>query len=383
MAETTSSSSRTRTIVIAARKLARSNFTRPPSTRPAIPRHVQSACVGDEDKGEDEDEDEGDVESFNGDTALREVQGGGAQIINPVSQTSRDCLCCKPAFNRHALKPSEMFQSYRVLATPHVCTTAPSPDPNGGSHRRWDLDTSRLPFPHKLETRIPSLDAKTSVRIQIQDCKMQSPDIRRAKFQCGAGLREWDATNRESSCNFESHIALERLKEFVLERRAKSLAERGVDPTSTERRLVIAAKVEVIERPQMSEINPGAWDGLAPNQVRKYYADEWVVPTSYDMYSQAHHFWTPRSYHVRLEPTPNKLEREKDSEELRIIRHASLVRHILAFCHILAYLIRTIEVARGDHIEVVPTSYGVYSEAHHFWMQRPPADTRQGRAQLS
>ncbi|RPD53404.1 hypothetical protein L227DRAFT_617069 [Lentinus tigrinus ALCF2SS1-6] len=349
-----------------------------------------------------------------------------------------------------------MFQSYRVLATPHVCTTAPSPDPNGGSHRRWDLDTSRLPFPHKLETRIPSLDAKTSVRIQIQDCKMQvggdgdkwsasrlvvaqinwdcssrlwtaagSPDIRRAKFQCGAGLREWDATNRESSCNFESHIALERLKEFVLERRAKSLAERGVDPTSTERRLVIdsdlltvdAAKVEVIERPQMSEINPGAWDGLAPNQVRKYYADEWdseellirhaslvrrILAYLIGLWSHAvtlsrlslrRTTCTPRritsgrpvatTSTVRLEPTPNKLEREKDSEELRIIRHASLVRHILAFCHILAYLIRTIEVARGDHIEVVPTSYGVYSEAHHFWMQRPPADTRQGRAQLS
>ncbi|RPD53403.1 hypothetical protein L227DRAFT_617068 [Lentinus tigrinus ALCF2SS1-6] len=123
MAETTSSSSRTRTIVIAARKLARSNFTngipisstathavqdarsenvpasltssppRPdpasspvyaPVRRPRVLQYrgmyvVQSACVGDEDKGEDEDEDEGDVESFNGDTALREVQGGGAQ----------------------------------------------------------------------------------------------------------------------------------------------------------------------------------------------------------------------------------------------------------------------------------------------------------------
>ena len=26
----------------------------------------------------------------------------------------------------------------------------------------------------------------------------------------------------------------------------------------------------------MSEINPGVWDGLTPDQVRKYYPDEWV-----------------------------------------------------------------------------------------------------------
>ncbi len=35
------------------------------------------------------------------------------------------------------------------------------------------------------------------------------------------------------------------------------------------------AKVKVIERPQMAEINPGVWDGLSPEQVRKYYPDEW------------------------------------------------------------------------------------------------------------
>ena len=26
----------------------------------------------------------------------------------------------------------------------------------------------------------------------------------------------------------------------------------------------------------MAEINPGVWDGLSPDQVRKYYPDEWV-----------------------------------------------------------------------------------------------------------
>lgn len=33
--------------------------------------------------------------------------------------------------------------------------------------------------------------------------------------------------------------------------------------------------VKVVEKPQMSEINPGVWDGLTPDQVRKFYPDEW------------------------------------------------------------------------------------------------------------
>lgn len=33
--------------------------------------------------------------------------------------------------------------------------------------------------------------------------------------------------------------------------------------------------VKVIEKAQMGEINPGVWDGLNPDQARKYYPDEW------------------------------------------------------------------------------------------------------------
>ncbi|KAI0716444.1 bifunctional 6-phosphofructo-2-kinase/fructose-2,6-bisphosphate 2-phosphatase [Earliella scabrosa] len=181
----------------------------------------------------------------------------------------------------------------------------------------------------------------------------------------------------------------ERLKEFVLERRVKSLEARGLDPK--DRRLVIwtsarrrshhtawpflthnandpspPSKVKVIERPQMSEINPGVWDGLTPDQVRKYYPDEWVRFVN-DPYA----YRAPRaeSYHdlcVRLEPTLIELEREK--EDLLIIGHASVIRCILAYLIGLpASEIPAIEVARGDLIEVVPTSYGVYSQAHHFW----------------
>ncbi|PCH35197.1 bifunctional 6-phosphofructo-2-kinase/fructose-2,6-bisphosphate 2-phosphatase [Wolfiporia cocos MD-104 SS10] len=181
----------------------------------------------------------------------------------------------------------------------------------------------------------------------------------------------------------------ERLKEFVLERRAKSLEQRGIDPTT--RRLIIwtsarrrshhtawpflshtsndkspPSRVKVIERPQMSEINPGVWDGLTPDEVRKYYPDEWERFVR-DPYA----YRAPRaeSYHdlcVRLEPTLIELERQQ--EDLLIIGHASVIRCILAYLIGLpASEIPAIEVARGDLLEVVPTSYGVYSQAYHFW----------------
>lgn len=55
-----------------------------------------------------------------------------------------------------------------------------------------------------------------------------------------------------------------------------------------------ALNVRVIEKPQMAEINPGVWDGLSPDQARKYYPDDWER-FSKDPYS----FRAPRaeSYH--------------------------------------------------------------------------------------
>ncbi|KAG1776350.1 6-phosphofructo-2-kinase-domain-containing protein [Suillus placidus] len=172
----------------------------------------------------------------------------------------------------------------------------------------------------------------------------------------------------------------ERLKEFVVERRAKSLEQRGLE--SNGRRLVSAVarnvvttdeageltetkvtagsslKVKVIEKTQMCEINPGVWDGLTPDQARKFYSEEWARFVK-DPYSVR----APRaeSYHdlsVRLEPVLIELEREK--EDLLIIGHSSVIRCLLAE-------IPAIEIARGDLLEVVPTSYGVHSQAFHFW----------------
>ncbi|KAI0729849.1 6-phosphofructo-2-kinase-domain-containing protein [Fomitopsis betulina] len=194
----------------------------------------------------------------------------------------------------------------------------------------------------------------------------------------------------------------EKLKEFVMKQRAKTLEARGMDPTT--RRLVVwtsarrrshhtawpflttnpndpypPSPVKVMERPQMSEINPGVWDGLTPDEVRNYYPNEWERFVK-DPYA----YRAPRaeSYHdlcVRLEPTLIELERQK--EDLLIIGHASVIRCILAYLIGLpASEIPAIEVARGDLLEVMPTSYGVYSQAYHFWDGPGRSDTNSGGA---
>jgi 6-phosphofructo-2-kinase / fructose-2,6-biphosphatase 4 len=67
-----------------------------------------------------------------------------------------------------------------------------------------------------------------------------------------------------------------------------------------------------------------------------------------------------------LEPILIELEREQ--EDLLIIGHSSVIRCILAYLIGLpASEIPAIEIARGDLLEVVPASYGVHSQAFHFW----------------
>jgi len=116
----------------------------------------------------------------------------------------------------------------------------------------------------------------------------------------------------------------------------------------------------------MCEINPGIWDGLSPEMVRERYPDEWEGFLK-DPY--AHRAPRAESYHdlsVRLEPTIVELERESD--DLLIIGHASVIRCLLAYLIGLpAAEVPAIEIARGDLVEVVPASYGVHSQAFHFW----------------
>lgn len=62
------------------------------------------------------------------------------------------------------------------------------------------------------------------------------------------------------------------------------------------------------------------------------------------------------------------IELEREKEDLLIIGHSSVIRCLLAYLIGLpASEIPAIEIARGDLLEVVPTSYGVHSQAFHFW----------------
>ncbi|KAF9528686.1 cytoplasmic protein [Crepidotus variabilis] len=137
-------------------------------------------------------------------------------------------------------------------------------------------------------------------------------------------------------------------------------------PPPLKRQSIMPSQVKVIEKPQMLEINPGIWDGLTPEQAKKYYPGDWDRFTK-DPYS----YRVPRaeSYHdlsVRIEPILIELEREQ--EDLLIIGHASVIRCLLAYLIGLpASEIPAIEIARGDLLEVVPASYGVHSHAFHFW----------------
>src|SRR5438445_13146729 len=60
------------------------------------------------------------------------------------------------------------------------------------------------------------------------------------------------------------------------------------------KRPLMPAHIKVIEKPQMLEINPGIWDGLTPEQAKKYYLEDWDRFTK-DPYS----YRVPRaeSYH--------------------------------------------------------------------------------------
>lgn len=76
--------------------------------------------------------------------------------------------------------------------------------------------------------------------------------------------------------------------------------------------------------------------------------------------------WLTLPNSVRLEPVIVELEREQN--DLLIIGHASVIRCLLAYLIGLpASEVPAVEIARGDLVEVVPASYGVHSQAFHFW----------------
>ncbi|KAF9009283.1 hypothetical protein BDZ89DRAFT_1167998 [Hymenopellis radicata] len=68
----------------------------------------------------------------------------------------------------------------------------------------------------------------------------------------------------------------------------------------------------------MSEINPGIWDGLSPDQARKYYPQDWERFVK-DPYA----FRAPRAESSAYASSQSS----RETEDLLIIGHASVIRY--------------------------------------------------------
>lgn len=125
-------------------------------------------------------------------------------------------------------------------------------------------------------------------------------------------------------------------------------------------------KIKVVDKSRLCEINPGAWDGLSPDDVRERYPEGWENFLK-DPYG--HRAPRAESYHdlcVRLEPILIELEHVQD--DLLIITHASVIRCLLAYLVGLpVHEVPAVDIARGDLIEVQPSAYGVKTRLFHFW----------------
>lgn len=132
---------------------------------------------------------------------------------------------------------------------------------------------------------------------------------------------------------------------------------------------------KVIERSQLSEMNPGVVDGMSVDDVKQLYADEYERKLR-EPYS--HRFPRAESYHdlsVRLEPIIFELERTRN--DVLIIGQSSVLRCLIAYLQGLQpHEIPSIQVREGQLIEILPQAYGVKTEVHDFW---DPVARRQER----
>ena len=126
------------------------------------------------------------------------------------------------------------------------------------------------------------------------------------------------------------------------------------------------AGYKVIERSQLSEMNPGIVDGMSVEDVKRRFPDEYERKMR-EPYS--HRFPRAESYHdlsVRLEPIIFELERTRN--DVLIIGQSSVLRCLIAYLQGLQpHEIPSIQVREGQLIEILPQAYGVKTEVHEFW----------------
>ncbi|RFU25986.1 hypothetical protein B7463_g10347, partial [Scytalidium lignicola] len=132
--------------------------------------------------------------------------------------------------------------------------------------------------------------------------------------------------------------------------------------TSTRRRTIETAEYlekkgyKVLQRSQMSQLNPGVCEKLSERAIRAFYPEE-VEKHNLDPYH--HRFPRAESYHdlaVRLEPIILELEREQN--DLLIIAHESVLRVLYGYlmaCD--AMSIPKLKFPRDKIIEIIPGPY--------------------------
>ncbi|KAH8921934.1 bifunctional 6-phosphofructo-2-kinase/fructose-2,6-bisphosphate 2-phosphatase [Atractiella rhizophila] len=191
----------------------------------------------------------------------------------------------------------------------------------------------------------------------------------------------------DSDLDPEGYAYADKLKDFVIKKRKEIRDERMRNGersnmkhmtvwTSARQRCLSTAKpfrdlgYRVIERAQMSEINPGVIDGYTVEEIKESYPEEYERSLR-EPYS--HRYPRAESYHdlsVRLEPVIFELERERS--DMLVIGHASVLRCLFAYLTGLPPAqIPSVDIRRGDLVEIRPASYGVSYSVHEFWRPRP------------
>ncbi|KAK6349831.1 hypothetical protein TWF696_006097 [Orbilia brochopaga] len=114
--------------------------------------------------------------------------------------------------------------------------------------------------------------------------------------------------------------------------------------------------IKVRQRQQLSQLNPGAVEGMTEDEIRDVYPEE-LEKHNADPYH--HRYPRAESYHdlaVRLEPIILELEREHN--DLLIIAHESVLRVLYAYLMACSTAdIPTMRFGRDEIVEIVPASY--------------------------
>ncbi|KAK6541788.1 hypothetical protein TWF694_007570 [Orbilia ellipsospora] len=177
-----------------------------------------------------------------------------------------------------------------------------------------------------------------------------------------------DASLSEAGLDYARRLA-DTITKFRVEEHREQVARGGSEEerplvvwTSTRVRTVqtaaqLAAKgLKVRQRQQLSQLNPGAVEGMDENQIKALYPEE-LEKHKKDPYH--HRYPRSESYHdlaVRLEPIILELEREHN--DLLIIAHESVLRVLYAYLMACSTAdIPDMKFGRDEIVEIVPASY--------------------------